>query len=95
MFFARFDTIDRIAFRGAIMLVAATVSDVEELLSIQHRVFGSLYETYRDQYNPAIESLDCFQLHFARPNCKYYKVVEEGRTVGLARTTVAEHAERG
>ncbi len=95
MFFARFDTIDRIAFRGAIMLVAATVSDAEELLSIQHRVFGSLYETYRDQYNPAIESLDCFQLRFARLNCKYYKVVEEGRTVGLARTTVAEHADRG
>ncbi|HFU4464129.1 TPA: GNAT family N-acetyltransferase [Streptococcus suis] len=77
------------------MLVKAELSNAEELLPIQHRAFAALYETYQDQYNPAIETMDYFQSRFARPNCNYYKIVEEGQTVGLVRTTVAEDAEQG
>ncbi|WP_395375558.1 GNAT family N-acetyltransferase [Streptococcus suis] len=77
------------------MLVKADLSNAEELLPIQHRAFAALYETYQDQYNPAIETMDYFQSRFARPNCTYYKIVEEGHTVGLVRTTVAEDADQG
>ncbi|HFI0255771.1 TPA: GNAT family N-acetyltransferase [Streptococcus suis] len=77
------------------MLVKADLSNAEELLPIQHRAFAALYETYQDQYNPAIETMDYFQSRFARPNCKYYKIVEDDHTVGLVRTTVAENAEQG
>nr|WP_238599073.1 GNAT family N-acetyltransferase [Streptococcus suis] len=77
------------------MLVKADLSNAEELLPIQHRAFAALYETYQDQYNPAIETMDYFQSRFARPNCSYYKIVEEGHTVGLVRTTVAEDADQG
>ena len=77
------------------MLVKADLSNAEELLPIQHRAFAALYETYQDQYNPAIEAMDYFQSGFARPNCTYYKIVEEGHTVGLVRTMVAEDADQG
>lgn len=77
------------------MLIPADVSDANELLPIQHRAFAALYETYQDQYNPAIETMDYFRSRFERPNCRYYKIVEEGLTVGLVRTTVAEKAEQG
>ncbi|MGC6568281.1 hypothetical protein [Streptococcus sp. VTCC 12886] len=63
------------------MLVKADLSNAEELLPIQHRAFAALYETYQDQYNLAIEAMDYFQSGFARPNCTYYKIVEEGHTV--------------
>lgn len=39
--------------------------------------------------------MDYFQSRFARPNCSYYKIIEEEHTVGLVRTTVAEDAEQG
>ena len=45
--------------------------------------------------DPAIEAMDYFQSRFARPNCTYYKIVEEGHTVGLVRTMVAEDADQG
>ncbi|ABP90761.1 Histone acetyltransferase HPA2 and related acetyltransferases [Streptococcus suis 05ZYH33] len=77
------------------MLVKADLSNAEELLPIQHRAFAALYKTYQDQYNPAIETMDYFQSRFARPNCSYYKIIEEEHTVGLVRTTVAEDAEQG
>ncbi|HEM6078977.1 TPA: hypothetical protein U2B75_001786 [Streptococcus suis] len=77
------------------MLVKADLSNAEELLPIQHRAFAAVYETYQNQYNPAIEIMDYFQSRFARPNCTYYKIVEEGHTVGLVRTTVAEDADQG
>lgn len=77
------------------MLVKADLSNAEELLPIQHRAFAALYETYQDQYNPAIEAMDYFQSRFARPNCTYYKIVVEGHTVGLVRTMVAEDADQG
>lgn len=77
------------------MLVKASLSNAEELPPIQHRAFAALCETYQDQYNPAIEAMDYFQSRFARPNCTYYKIVEEGHTVGLVRTMVAEDADQG
>ena len=77
------------------MLVKADLSNAEELLPIQHRAFAALYETYQDQYDLAIEAMDYFQSRFARPNCTYYKIVEEGHAVGLVRTMVAEDADQG
>lgn len=77
------------------MLVLTDISEARELLAIQHQSFAALYETYQDQYNPAIETLDYFQSRFARPNCRYYKIIEEEKTVGLIRTTVADHADQG
>ncbi|MBO4108281.1 GNAT family N-acetyltransferase [Streptococcus suis] len=77
------------------MLVKADLSNAEELLPIQYRAFAALYETYHDQYNPAIETMDYFQSRFARPNCTYYKIIEEEHTVGLVQTTVAEDTDQG
>lgn len=42
------------------MLVLADVSEAKKLLDLQHSAFAALYETYHDQYNPAIESLEDF-----------------------------------
>ena len=78
-----------------VMLVLADVSEAKELLALQHSAFAALYEIYHDQYNPAIESLEDFCSRFSRPNCRYYKIVKEKRTVGLIRTTVAENANEG
>ncbi len=78
-----------------VMLVLEDVSEAKKLLDLQHSAFAALYETYHDRYNPAIESLEDFRLRFSRPNCHYYKIVEEKRTVGLIRTTVAENADEG
>ncbi|HFI0065115.1 GNAT family N-acetyltransferase [Streptococcus suis] len=39
--------------------------------------------------------MDYFQSRFARPNCTYFKIVEDGHTVGLVRTTVAEDTDQG
>ena len=77
------------------MLVLADVSEAKELLALQHSAFAALYEIYHDQYNPAIESLEDFCSRFSRPNCRYYKIVDEKRTVGLIRATVAENANEG
>ncbi|WP_238140745.1 GNAT family N-acetyltransferase [Streptococcus suis] len=77
------------------MLVKADLSNAVELLPIQHRAFAALYETYQDQYNLAIETMDYFQSRIARPNCTYYKIIEEEHTVGLVQTTVAEDTDQG
>lgn len=77
------------------MLVLADVSEAKELLALQHSAFAALYETYHDRYNPAIESLGDFCSRFSRPNCRYYKIVEDKRTIGLIRTTVAKNANEG
>lgn len=77
------------------MLVLATVSESRELLHIQQQGFADLYTRYQEPYNPAIEDLEHFQSRFQREGCSFYKIVEEGETIGLLRVTIAEDRNLG
>jgi Sortase and related acyltransferases len=67
--------------------------EIPELHRMQVESFMPLYEKYRDEGSPAIESIERVQARAAQPWRKYYFIVKDGARVGAV--NIADRSEEG
>lgn len=67
---------------GSVHLEAVKESELQILHAMQIESFWPLYEKYRDDCSPALESLERVRQRFLQPGRTYYFIVKDGARVG-------------
>lgn len=65
-----------------VKLEEAREDELEQLYDMQVKSFRPLYEKYKDEGSPAVESIDKVKYRASQENRKYYFIVKDGARVG-------------
>ncbi|TCD45674.1 GNAT family N-acetyltransferase [Streptococcus sp. X16XC17] len=76
-----------------LILKIAERTDVEQLLEMQKLAFHSLYEKYRDEGSPYLESVERINEKLERPLSHYWWIELEQEKIGYLRVQTNEKAE--